>query len=214
VDLIGEAHGEAEAARFRLHDVADDAALPGDDQFIIERLRETDGARLNHRIGARHQQQVFLQQGRSLEIGAFGHVPREGHVDLPAINGVEQHHAALLHQTEGHARQLAPGLDQDVRPQQQHEAGRHAKHHMVDARRGEGLQLPLGGLHIGEDAPRALEQQLARFGGRHPARMAHEQIEPQLAFQLTDLHAKGGLGDVQLLGGGRHVAGFDHLDEI
>jgi hypothetical protein len=31
---------------------------------------------------------------------------------------------------------------------------------------------------------------------------------------LPNLHAKRGLGDVQLLRGARHIAGLDHADEV
>jgi hypothetical protein len=44
--------------------------------------------------------------------------------------------------------------------------------------------------------------------------MAHEQGNAQVLFELPNLHAKRGLGDVQLLRGARHIAGLDHADEV
>ena len=58
------------------------------------------------------------------------------------------------------------------------------------------------------------QQQLAGFGGRGAASVAHQQVLAQFHLQQAHLAAQRGLGDVERNRGPREAAEFGHAHEV
>jgi hypothetical protein len=65
-----------------------------------------------------------------------------------------------------------------------------------------------------DDRRRVVRHQPPGFGGHDTARVAVQQLDAELVFELPDLHAERRLRDMQHIGGGGQAAGLDHFREV
>ena len=78
--------------------------------------------------------------------------------------------------------------------------------HAADDRAGQAAEVGARRVQLGERAPGAGQEQLARVGQLHASGGAREQRDAQLRLQLADLHRHRGLRDVQERGGAAETA--------
>ncbi|MCY1239052.1 hypothetical protein D9M72_518250 [compost metagenome] len=100
---------------------------------------------------------------------------------------------------------------------QRHRVGRRgpgrAHHHQPAAAVAHGLQVVAGGIELGLDPARVLDQRLAVGRGPQPARLALEQRQADIVLQVLQPLGKPGLGGIQHGGGLAHVAGLGQAQQ-
>lgn len=75
-------------------------------------------------------------------------------------------------------------------------------------------KLSLDLFYVLKQSASALQQELAGLGEFHATRMAQQQIGVKFLLQLSNLQAKGRLGDIELLGSARDVSDLCDPHEI
>ena len=167
-------------------------------------------------LGQRHHEGLAVHDDRLDALGVATARPQQTGIDLALLQRLQL--ARRLHGQHLHVHLLMAGA----------ELREHARQHTRGHGRGDiaqldmaahalGRQLPdlLGPLHMAQHGHGLFIEQLARIGQRDGfALVALQQAHAQLLFQLLHLHADGGLGHAQLVGGTREVQLLGHGDEV
>ena len=204
-DVVGDredVRADAEIGEQREHDLAvADRQFAHHDRFGDQLAHIDRFAAAGQGMLGRHDQH-HLGCGQALEHQAGGNAIRIG---FDGDAGIEPFLVQVIEDRFGRRGQnLQPNARQDgfeFAEQPRHENLRHARTHADGQRIGRRAAQPPGGVgeahDVADDALGLVEESAAALGHLDAARRAAEQRKPDLVFQLLDLFADGGLGNIK-----------------
>jgi hypothetical protein len=197
--LEGDARGEARRGGVPVEDRAQPGARGKADERVGAQRGQAERGRARRRMVGRGDEHQLVGEQRRGDDARRNLGRRRAHGEVDAVVGevVEQHP-----HTTGTEAELDGGVAVVERGEGTREVERierldRADAHPPDDDPRQAGEVGAGPVQLGQRAPGAGEEQLARVGEADVAGGAGEQGGAELGFELADLHRDGGLGNVQ-----------------